>query len=243
MQELRYLKNRFGLKTLSFFDETFTIDKSRTYKLCEMIETEKLGITWYCNTRVDLVDRPELQAMYNAGCRGIAFGVESGDQRILDGVKKEFTVVEARDAIKLVKDVGIKVYCSFIIGLPGETRESIDTTIQFVREALPNGAQFNVAVPYPGTELHERLREEGKIKSTNWREYFQHHAVIIAEGLSERDLEAARKRAYWALYSSPRWILQNVRHVLNHPDDMEIASQYARKIMVNYALHGMSHAH
>lgn len=243
VEELKVLKDRFGIRTVSFFDETFTIDKRRVRKFCELLKTEKLDITWYCNTRVDLVDPDILREMYSAGLRGISFGIESGDQRILDGVRKEFTVEEARKAIRSAKDAGIKVYCSFIIGLPGETAETIENTIQFVSDVLPTSAQFNVAVPYPGTELTDRLLEEGKIQVMDWRQYYQHQAAITGDGLSASDLEAARIRAYRSLYFNPKWVLQNVEHVLRHPEDLEVAVSYSMKIVNNFFLQEMKHSH
>lgn len=243
MEELRLLKEKFHTRTVSFFDETFTIDKRRVRGLCRMLRVEKLDITWYCNTRADLVTPEILCDMYSAGCRGISFGIESGDQRILNAVKKEFTVEEARKAIRWAKEAGIKVYCSFIIGLPGETPETVNATINFVREVLPTGAQFNIAVPYPGTELHERLLNEGKVQSMDWRQYYQHQAVVAGDGLSAKDLEEARRRAYRSLYFNPRWILQNARHVLRHPEDLEIALSFTGKILDNYFLREMRHAH
>jgi radical SAM superfamily enzyme YgiQ (UPF0313 family) len=243
VEELRYLKQKHHVRTISFFDETFTIDRRRIQNLCEMLRTENLAIRWYCNTRVDLVNPEILREMYAAGCRGMSFGVESGDQRILDGVKKEFKVSEARNAITWAKQAGIKVYCSFIIGLPGETHQTIDTTIDFVNEVLPNGAQFNVAVPYPGTPLHDELLSQGKIEVLDWRQYYQHSAAITGDGLAPEELEAARRRAYRSLYANPRWILQNVAHVLRHPEDVEVATSYTRKIVNNYVFKEMKHSH
>jgi len=243
MEELRFLKKKFRVRTVSFFDETFTIDKRRVHRLCEMMRQEELGIKWYCNTRVDLVNPELLRDMYSAGCRGMSFGVESGAQSVLDAVKKEFTVQEARNAIKWAKDAGIKVYCSFIFGLPGETPETIEATIRFVRDVLPTSAQFNIAVPYPGTELHDRLLREGRITVMDWRQYYQHQAVITLDGFSAKDLERARLRAYRSLYFSPRWILQNVRHVFRQPEDLEVAIGYTRKVLNNYLLQEMRHSH
>jgi radical SAM superfamily enzyme YgiQ (UPF0313 family) len=244
INELRYLKKRFNVKTVSFFDETFTINRNRVMAIAEAIKKEKLGIVWYCNTRVDLVDRDLLKAMYDGGCRGISFGIESGSQKILDNAKKGITVEQAENAIKWAKEVGIKVYCSFMFGLPGENWETVKETIDFVKRTLPTSAQFNVAVPYPGTELYKIAVEKGWIKEgASWREMYQHEAIMRTDELSYEDLNKARKMAYRALYFNPKWWLQNVGHALRHTEDLPLAMKYAIKIIKNYVFHRMTHAH
>lgn len=244
LNELRYLKQRFNIKTVSFFDETFTIDRERAITIASCIEKEKLKIVWYCNTRVDLVDKSLLELMHDGGCGGVSFGVESGSQKILDNAKKGITVEQAEDAIECAKESGMKVYCSFIFGLPGENWSTVDETIRFVKRTLPTGAQFNVAVPYPGTELHRIAVDKGWIKEgANWREMYQHEAVMRTDELSYADLDEARKMAYRALYFNPRWWLQNTWHTIRQPNDFPLASKYAIKIMKNYVFHKMVHAH
>ena len=244
IDELRFLKKKFNIKTVSFFDETFTIDRERTITISEAIKRDKLKIVWYCNTRVNLVDEPLLKIMYDGGCRGMSFGIESGSQKILDNAEKGTTVQQAEDAIRLAKKVGVKVYCSFVFGLPGENWSTVDETIKFVKRTLPNGAQFNVAVPYPGTELNRIALENGWIKEgVSWRELYQHEAVMRTEELTSSDLDRARQMAYRALYFSSRWWLQNIWHTARHLEDFPLAARYAVKIVNNYAFHKMKHAH
>jgi radical SAM superfamily enzyme YgiQ (UPF0313 family) len=244
LSELRYLKKVFGVKTVSFFDETFTIDRTRIKTIAEGIAREKLGIVWYCNTRVNLVSKDLLQIMYRGGCRGISYGVESGSQIVLDNAKKGTKVEQAEQAIRWAKKTGIKVYCSFILGLPGENWSTVKETIDFVKRTLPTGAQFNVAVPYPGTELHRIALRNGWIKeSFDWRQMYQHEAIMSTAELSSHDLDEARQMAYRALYFNPRWWLQNMRYVITHPNDLPLATKYVPKIMNNYVVHKMVHAH
>ena len=244
LSEVRYLKENFDIRTVSFFDETFTIDRERVVTIAEGIRKEKLKIIWYCNTRVDLVDKRLLKIMYDGGCRGISYGIESGSQKILDNARKEIDLGQAEDAIRWAKEAGIKVYCSFIFGLPGEDWNTVKDTIEFLKRALPTGAQFNVAVPYPGTELHRIALNKGWIrKGTNWRRMYQHEAVMRTDELSCEDLNEARKMAYRALYFNPKWWLQNMWHTIGHPEDFPLAVRYAIKTMKNYLFQKMEHAH
>lgn len=243
IEELRYLKRSYGLRTASFFDETFTLDRNRIMHLSKALVEEDLDINWYCNTRAHLVDRELLSIMRKAGCRGISYGIESGSQKILDSASKHITVVQARDAIAWAKEVGIKTFCSFILGLPGENWRTVGETIRFVKETLPTSAQFNVAVPYPGTKLYEQIYGDDGTKELDFRKLFQDSAVAGTESLKPADLNRARQMAYRSLYFNPRWWASNVRHVIRNPDDFELAFRYAVKILDNYLVHKMKDAH
>ena len=167
------------------------------YPSAKELKKENLKIEWYCNTRVNLVDQELLNEMYSAGCRGLSYGIESGSQKILDNSKKGTTIDQAEKAIKWAKNAGIKVYCSFIFGLPGENRHTIDETLSFIKRTLPTGAQFNVAVPYPGSELYKIAMENEWIDNDiDWRKMFQHYSVMRTDDLDYDDLEKARKKAY-----------------------------------------------
>jgi radical SAM superfamily enzyme YgiQ (UPF0313 family) len=241
--ELEHLKKNYSIKTVSVFDETFTIDRDRVVAISKGIETSGLKIKRYCHTRVELVDEELVGLLYRGGCRGISYGIESASQDILDTANKGTTVEQAEKAIRRAKKTGIKVYCSFILGLPGETEGTLAETRKFVRRVLPTGAQFNVVVPYPGTELYERVYGDDPRPATNWRALYQDEAVIGTEALSPDDLDRARVKAYRSLYLNPRWWAQNTWHVARHPEDFEIASKYVLKIFNNFLLRGMKHAH
>jgi len=243
LAELKYLEERFKIRTVSFFDETFTMSKRRVRELCEGMRREGLDIRWYCNTRVHLVDPDLLRTMRGAGCAGISYGVESGNQAVLDQVSKQATVEQAAQAIRWAKEAGIKTYCAFILGLPGETRESAMDTIRFALRTLPNGAQFNVLAPYPGTELYESLRRAGALPELNWRKMYQDDAIVGTGGLTPTELNGLRKLAYRKLYLNPQWWRQNIRFALANRDDFELASRYAIRILRNYFVHGMRGTH
>jgi radical SAM superfamily enzyme YgiQ (UPF0313 family) len=244
IKELDTLYSHYNVRLVSFFDETFTIDRKRTITICNAIKKSFPALHWYCNTRVNLVDPELLSIMQASGCRGIAYGVESGDQTILDTAKKGIKVEEAKRAILWTKEAGIKVYTSFILGLPGETQKSIENTLHFIHETLPHGAQFNIAVPYPGTELYNMAVKERLIaEQTDWRTLYQHKAILKYDNLSDKELEDARKNAYRSLYFNPRWILQNVLWIIQHPEDFRLGISYYWKNVKNYYWFGMEHAH
>lgn len=241
LHEVKHLKKNFAIKTISFFDETFTIDTARVEEICKGLNG--MNITWYCNTRANLLTPEMLKTMRSAGCKGLSLGVESGSDLILKNVSKGITAKQQEEAIRWCKKAGIKVYCSFIFGLPGETKETVQETIDFVKRTLPTSAQFNVAVPYPGTQLYSIARKKKWITKLNWRDLYQDESHMKTDALSPKQLDQARKDAYKALYFNPRWILQNIIHVIKNPSDFVLATRYFMKIMNNYLFKGMKHAH
>lgn len=171
--EIKKIISEHGIKGILFVDDTFTIYADRIHALCDRIIEEKLDITWRCWTRSDKVNRNLLEKMYASGCRVVCFGVESGDQRILDRSRKGASVESNLNAIKTSKAVGLHAKAFFMVGLPGENKESIDNTIQFMRSADPDSAHFYVTTPFPQTHLWNYAEDLGiRIVSRDWRSYY-----------------------------------------------------------------------
>ena len=244
IREIRTLVRNYGAKEIGFFDETFTLNRQRVIDICQGLLNEGIKLTWYCNTRVDRVDSELLELMRKAGCRGISYGVESGSQVILDNAKKGHTVEQARNAINWAKDVGIKTYASFMVGLPGESWDTIQETLEFIKSTLPNGAQFNVAVPYPGTELYKIAKTSGWIAGNlDWRTLYQHSSAMRTAEMTSSELNQARKLLYRSLYFNLRWVFENMKFVIRNPRDIPLATRYYIKSLKFYLLHGMQHGH
>ncbi len=146
------------VKELFFDDDTFTDDRPRAEAIAQGLA--RLGITWSCNAKAN-VPRETLQALADNGLRLLLVGYETGNQQVLNNVKKGLRVDRARRFASDCRDLGITVHGTFILGLPGETRETIQETINFAREVNPHTIQVSVAAPYPGTELYQRAKENG----------------------------------------------------------------------------------
>jgi radical SAM superfamily enzyme YgiQ (UPF0313 family) len=162
--EMAWAKKNFPfVKEFFFDDDTFNIQKQRTVELCAKLKP--LGLTWSCTSRVT-TDRETLQAMKEAGCRLLIVGFESGDPQILKNIKKGATVERARAFAKDCHDLGLVIHGDFILGLPGETKESINNTIKFAKSLDVETIQVSIAHAYPGTEFYELARENGFITNT-----------------------------------------------------------------------------
>jgi anaerobic magnesium-protoporphyrin IX monomethyl ester cyclase len=244
LNEILFLIDSYGLKSFSFFDETFTYDRSRVVDICNGIINNNIKLSWYCNTRSNKVDLDLLELMSRAGCKGISLGIESGNQSILNNARKGTTVEQNRQAILNAKKAGIKTFSSFIFGLPGESWQTVNETISFVKDVLPNGAQFNVIVPYPNTELFDlAIKNKWITDIPKWNDLHQHISLMRTEFMSTSELEMARKMAYRELYLNPRWIIQNVLWVLRRPNEFPVAFRYYSRSLKNLFLHEMENSH
>jgi len=146
------------MKELFFDDDTFTDDRQRAQEIARGLG--RLGLTWSCNAKAN-VPRETLQVMRDNGLRLLLVGYETGDQQILVNIKKGLRVERAKQFAKDCRDLGITIHGTFILGLPGETKETIQETIKFAREVNPHTIQVSVAAPYPGTELYRQATENG----------------------------------------------------------------------------------
>jgi len=146
------------MKELFFDDDTFTDDRQRAQEIAKGLG--RLGLTWSCNAKAN-VPRETLQVMRDNGLRLLLVGYETGDQQILINIKKGLRVERAKQFAKDCRDLGITIHGTFILGLPGETKETIQETIKFAREVNPHTIQVSVAAPYPGTELYRQATENG----------------------------------------------------------------------------------
>ena len=161
VDELEWLRDTFGAGAFAFYDDTFTFDVNRAIAICDEMKTRKFELPWDCRTRVDKVSKELLTKLRSTNCQLIHFGVESGNQQMLNTMRKGTTVEQNARAIKWAKEAGILVAISLVIGYPGETPEMLQQTIDFIHKTKPDYVYMCEAVPYPGTELYDYVKELG----------------------------------------------------------------------------------
>jgi hopanoid biosynthesis associated radical SAM protein HpnJ len=177
IEEIRYIQANFpGLKEIFFDDDTFTDDLPRAEAIAA--EMGKLGVTWSCNAKAN-VPRETLKKLKDGGLRLLLVGYESGNQQILHNIKKGMRIEVAKKFSKDCRELGIAIHGTFILGLPGETKETIEETIRFAIETNPHTMQVSLAAPYPGTFLFDQAAREGWLDTAN-TEYVDAHGVQIA---------------------------------------------------------------
>jgi radical SAM superfamily enzyme YgiQ (UPF0313 family) len=174
-----------------------------------------LEFKWEAPTRVDCVDPELLRAMREAGCYRIRYGIESGDQEILNLMKKRITLQQAREAIEWTKLAGIETFCFFMIGYPGENEERIKKTIDFSLELDPDCAMFSNTVPYPATDL---LKLSHKIGLLNDKDYWKEFTLGKTNERIPYEfpgLDTWVKIAYKRFYFRPKFILKTASKIQN----------------------------
>ena len=213
-RELEEAKALFGdkVREYMFDDDTFTIDKQRAIEISKHMK--RLNLTWSCNARANL-DYDTLKELRDNGLRLLLVGFESGNQQILDNINKGVKLEVARKFMANCKKLGILVHGTFIIGLPVETPETVEETIQFACEISPHTIQVSIAAPYPGTELYAQAQQNG---------WFSDDSLVAKSGiqtsslsypsLSGKQIEDAVEQMYRRFYFRPKAIIPIVREMI-----------------------------
>jgi radical SAM superfamily enzyme YgiQ (UPF0313 family) len=198
-----------GITKVHMYADLFTINRDHVLGICEGLHERGLEIRWTCNSRVDFVDPELLQAMAQAGCWMISWGIESAEPAMLQRMHKGITPEQVRQALAWSKAAGIMNWGYFIIGLPGETEASIRKTIAFAKQLPLDLALFHIAAPHPGTPFFFEVVENGWFRpGTRWEEVdMDRHTVLDYPNLSAEELERWARRAFraWALRPGPMW--------------------------------------
>jgi anaerobic magnesium-protoporphyrin IX monomethyl ester cyclase len=206
LEEIQSLYD-MGVHHVHMYADLFTINRDQVVELCKLLIENGPKITWTCNSRVDYVDEEMLTLMGKAGCELISWGIESGNEMILKKAHKGYRMEQAYNALRWAKKAGIKNWGYFIIGLPGETVETIRETIEFSKKLPLDIALFHVAAPYPGTPFFFEVVENGWFRQgTNWEEVDMDQATVLDyPNLKAEDLLYWQKRAFreWAFRPGP----------------------------------------
>ena len=210
-----------GMKEIYFRDETFTADRQRVIDICNGIRERGYRFTWICNARVDTVDREMLVLMKQAGCHLIKFGAESGNQEVLDAIKKGITLEQTREAFAMCNEIGIDTHAHFMIAMPGETYDTMEDTIDLALEIKPTTATFGICTPYPGTPLfRDVMRKDASIgdgaeNAAMRRLHLEGEFNHLYSAVDKKDLRPTLKRFYRRFYLRPGYLLRMVSRIRN----------------------------
>ena len=156
--------------------------------------------------------------MKKGGCHQIMYGAESGDQQILNNIRKHITLEQIRQAVKETKKAGIECRLAFMIGNPGETVETVKKTIKFAIELDPDIVIFNITAPNPGTEIYEWAKKNNYLSSQKWEEFDLSYPVLNLPTISNEDIKKYYKLAYRSFYYRPRYFLKRLMKIRNFND-------------------------
>jgi len=213
--EIKHLKEHYGIKEFQICDDNFILDAKRTHEFCELLDKEKINMPWASagGMRVNtVVKHPALiMRMAKAGCYRTAIGIESGNQTIINNIKKDIDLEQVRKAVKILNNAKIIVGGFFMIGNYGENEETVKDTIDFAKSLSLDYAQFMIATPYPGSEFYEQVKKEGKILITSWKDFnLWTGAVFEWNSLSRKDIERLYRKAYISYYFNVRYLIKSL---------------------------------
>jgi radical SAM superfamily enzyme YgiQ (UPF0313 family) len=241
VDEIEYIANFFLEASAIFFeDDTFTAIKKRCMEISNEIIRRHIKISWTANARADL-DYETMKVMREAGCRCLCVGFESGSQTLLDNIKKKIHVDKMMQFMSDARKAGILIHGCFIVGHPGETRETMQQTLELAKRLNPDTAQFYPIMVYPGTEAYEWYKERGLILTEDFSKWLTpgglHNTVVKAENLSAEEMVRFCDYARREFYLRPRYLLYKTKQVITNPHELKRNLKSA-KTFLKYLIKG-----
>ena len=217
-EEVKWIKGNLPqVRDITFDDDTFSADRKHARAVAEKIAP--LGVSWVINARANC-DYETLKIMRDAGLHHVIVGYESGDEQILKNIKKGVTRAQAEEFTRNCKKLGITIHGAFIMGLPGETRETIRKTIDYAKQLDLDSIQVSLASPYPGTEFYEQCRREGWIVSESFLDDTGHQSCVIGyPHLSNQEIFDAVELFYNKFYFRPKYIARSIMKMIVNGDE------------------------
>ena len=207
MDEICLLCDAYSPPHISFTDDLFTLDCEKVLTFCRLLKERAVDITWDCYARIDTVTGSLMETMRNAGCIKIKFGIESGSQEVLDILRRGYTLQKARKTISTANKIGFKeVRTCFILGIPGETLDTMQRTLEFACELKPDSVEFVIAMPFPGTKMADIMQNKNMILTKDWKLYRHGYVVIDPLFCTPRQLIEIQKKAYDKFYFRKEYI-------------------------------------
>ncbi|RJQ32461.1 radical SAM protein [Candidatus Parcubacteria bacterium] len=211
---------KLGYREIFFRDEIFTASKSRVIEICEGIKKAKLDISWICSSRINTIDKEMMVKMKEAGCHMIRFGVESGCQELLNNVKKGIKVEKIKEVFRWAREVRLDTHAHMMIGIPGESHETLKRTLRFLKEIKPTTVTFGILTPYAGTELFDKLKEyhpemgDGTTMDVSKLHTHAYYNEYFTK-LTATELQKYIRKVYRNFYLNPRYIIRRLVSIRN----------------------------
>lgn len=206
-KQINFLETNKGIEEIRFFDDTFSLNKDLVINLSEFLKDK--DIIWTCLTRVDQIDRELLLKMKEAGCYQLCLGIEAADNRILEKFKKGITVEQCKEVIELVKDVGLEVRASFIVGSPYETKETLKKTLSFAVNNKIDFVSFGLFNNFPGAEIYDQFKGEAELEG--YEGFHKRSHSFTPDGMSEDEFDQYVSKMYRKFYLRKGYIWKRIK--------------------------------
>jgi len=215
---ITHLREKYGVRHLVLADDQFAASKARLIRLCEKLAAKDLKIGWNCDARVDSVDPEMLSLMKRAGCWMISYGIESGSQEILDGIKKGIKIEQVEQAVRWTKEAGIRAKGLFMIGYPGETESTIRQTLDLILRLPLDEMNLSFLTPYPGTEIYSLARTSPDLIE-DWSKMNAMNLLLRPARLSAAALEKTYAKIIRQFYMRPGPTFSYLGLLLRSPEN------------------------
>jgi len=216
-EHLQYLKDRFGIKHINFYDDQFTFNRQRVEDFTRMMIARPLGMTFNCAVRAEHIDRDLLDQMKAAGCWMISLGIETGDEDLLAQHRQNPDLTMMAKKIHQIKKAGIRTKGLLMMGLPGETEASIKKSMDYVFSLPLDDFNLSKFTPFPGSPLYEKISEFGNFKE-DWEKMDCMHFLFIPTGMTRKRLDELFKKFYKTRFLSPHVLWGYILMLWQSPD-------------------------
>lgn len=212
--EIEEVIEKYNATNIFFDDDIFALNEGKVFDFCDELDRRNIYIPWQCYGRCNMASLKLFRRMKEAGCHMIRFGIESGNQAVLDRARKGVSLEEIKRAFSLARQAELKTFGTVMLGLPGETKETMAETIKFLIALDPTFIQLSIVTPYPGTELFSYLEKKGYLLTRDWSRYNgSSQATFQFPGLSQRDMEAGIRRGWRRFYLRPSKVFQQLKRL------------------------------
>ena len=215
--ELKELVEVYGIKEINIDDPTFTIRPERVIRFCKALDRHDIKLIWTANARFDNIVRDPILGdkmlywMRKTGCKMLRFGVEASTPEVLKAIRKNLTLDQMRQGVKMVQKHRILCLCGFMFGFWSDSKESIQANLDFVKELNPDVMQTSIALPFPGTPLYEEAKSMGKLKAKKWSDWDMTHGILMEmQDIDKEYVEGILARMYNEFYFRPRFYWQTL---------------------------------
>lgn len=215
-QQIKLLREEYGVLQVQFYDDTFTVNKQCVYELCDLLAADKTDITFSCYVRGDCFSDEMAQKLKAVGCHQVMVGIETGSEKIMKSIRKPIDKQRYRNLVEIAHRHGIEVRAGFIIGNLGETWETMQETLKFAIDLDVDFFQLSISTPYPGTQLFLQADREGRLKHKEYKFYGQSDPIVRLDDLSADDILDFEKYAFRRFYMRPRMVLRQLKRI-SHP--------------------------
>lgn len=213
VREIKYLHETYGIRQIQFYDDTFTALKVTCLDFCERLKAENLDITWVAYIRGDCFSDAIAAALKSAGCHQVLMGVETGNREIAMRMGKPIDRKKYFEAVQIARRHGLEVRATFIIGHLGETRKTMQDTVNFAIELDVDLFQLNICTPYPGTSLYRELVSSGSLQSEDWNRYGQGEVLFTQPQISAEEIYRFERYAFRKFYLRPTPIYRMLKRI------------------------------